>query len=332
GLGSGDLGGLGGGDLGGMLNTLNLGDLLGGLGLGSVGSGAAAAPGDLLTPYVDLFTHTFNNLQAVAAERLADPAPILSAILQNQVGYFEDAIANPASIANIPGDMAGHFQNVFAALTNPLTVTTDLTQLPILVNVMLGVPLVLGLAALGPLVTTSGAAADLFAALSSGDPATAIAALIDVPATIPDAFLNGSVGLDLLGINLPLLNGILVPDTDLNLDIGTGLINQLLTSLGIPALLPGVDLADITVGPFGGLTDALVNFVPQQIAAALGEPVTGAALGSGLFGDLLDPTTLLGDLTGLLPGAAADLPGGLAADLVPNLAGMLLDPLTFIPF
>jgi hypothetical protein len=50
------------------------------------------------------------------------------------------------------------------------------------------------------------------------------------------------------------------------------------------------------------------------------------------LGGLLDPTTLAGDLTALLPGAAADLPAGLAAELVPNLAGMLLDPSTILPF
>jgi hypothetical protein len=50
------------------------------------------------------------------------------------------------------------------------------------------------------------------------------------------------------------------------------------------------------------------------------------------LGGLLDPTTLAGDLTALLPGAAADLPAGRAAELVPNLAGMLLDPSTILPF
>jgi hypothetical protein len=50
------------------------------------------------------------------------------------------------------------------------------------------------------------------------------------------------------------------------------------------------------------------------------------------LGGLLDPTTLAGDLTALLPGAAADLPAGRAAELLPNLAGMLLDPSTILPF
>jgi hypothetical protein len=91
------------------------------------------------------------------------------------------------------------------------------------------------------------------------------------------------------------------------------------------------------LGPFGGLADGLINHVPQQIAAALTESSTGGALDSstqltGDLGNLLDPSTLVGDLTTLLTGSTADLPAGLAADLVPNLAGMLLDPMTFLPF
>jgi hypothetical protein len=91
-------------------------------------------------------------------------------------------------------------------------------------------------------------------------------------------------------------------------------------------LLPNTDLASISVGPFGGLIDALVNVIPQQI---LTDPPTTATdltglldpstllsgLDLGNLGGLLDPSTLLGDLTALLPGAAADLPAGLAADL-----------------
>jgi hypothetical protein len=90
------------------------------------------------------------------------------------------------------------------------------------------------------------------------------------------------------------------------------------------------ELADISVGPFGGLIDALVNVIPQEI---LTDPPTAATdltglldpstllsgLDLGNLGGLLDPSTLLGDLTALLPSAAADVPAGLAdlATLIP---------------
>ena len=317
------IGGLGDltGDLTGLLGGLNPSSLLSDLpGLASVDP--APADPSLLTPYIDLFTTSFANLQTIGSEFVDKTLPLLQGLLQQ-------IIANPSLIAELP-------QAVFSALSTPLTLTTsDLTtlpiSLPITIDIILGVPLVLGLAEAGPLATTAGAFEAFFAALSSGDPTTVLTALIDGPANIANAFLNGSVGLDVLGQPLNLLNGILVPDQPFSLTVGTDLITQLLTALGadsgllgpLATLLNGLptsDLATITVGPLGGLIDALVNFIPQEIAdPASADSVTlldPSTLLSGLdlgnLGGLLDPSTLLGDLTALLPSAAADLPAGLA--------------------
>ncbi len=99
-----------------------------------------------------------------------------------------------------------------------------------------------------------------------------------------------------------------------------------LTTLSGP---PSGDLASISVGPFGGLIDALVNssrnssrMHPRGPATA-GTDLTGlldpstllSGLDLGNLGGLLDPSTLLGDVTSLLPGLAADVPAQLAADL-----------------
>jgi hypothetical protein len=324
------IGGLGDltGDLTGLLGGLNPSSLLSDLpGLASVDP--APADPSLLTPYIDLFTTSFANLQTIGSEFVDKTLPLLQGLLQQ-------IIANPSLIAELP-------QAVFSALSTPLTLTTsDLTtlpiSLPITIDIILGVPLVLGLAEAGPLATTAGAFEAFFAALSSGDPTTVLTALIDGPANIANAFLNGSVGLDVLGQPLNLLNGILVPDQPFSLTVGTDLITQLLTALGadsgllgpLATLLNGLptsDLATITVGPLGGLIDALVNFIPQEIAdPASADSVTlldPSTLLSGLdlgnLGGLLDPSTLLGDLTALLPSAAADLPAGLAdlATLIP---------------
>jgi hypothetical protein len=171
-----------------------------------------------------------------------------------------------------------------------------------------------------------------------------LTALIDGPANIANAFLNGSIGLDVLGVNLPLLNGVLVPDTSLNIPVDVNVQTLLTDLLGateanlIISTLAGVgitvptdlDVASISVGPFSGLIDALVNVIPQQILTdppgagtdltSLLDPSTLlSGLDLGNLGGLLDPSTLLGDLTALLPSAAADLPAGLAdlATLIP---------------
>ena len=208
-------------------------------------------------------------------------------------------IANPSLIAELP-------LAVFNALSTPATITTDLTSLPLTIDVMLGAPLVLGLGFVGPLAPTSEVLEALYAALTSGDPTTVLTALIDGPAEIANAYLNGSVGLDVLGIDLPLLNGILVPDTNVPIDVDvTTVINALNSLNSIPALsdvlgpvlttaidalklLPDTDLANISVGPFGGIVDAVVNYLPLDI---LSTDPGGTSILSGL-----DPSTLLSDL------------------------------------
>lgn len=317
--------------------TADFTGLLDGLGLGDVGTAAAADPSSLLTPYIDLFTNSFNNLETIGSEFFANPLP-----------FVQDIFANPSLIADLPSA-------IVSTLSDPATITTNLTDspltLPITIGILLGAPLVIGLGEAGPLATSADAFQAYFGELGSGDPTTVLTALIDGPANIANAFLNGSVGLDVLGINLPLLNGILVPDTSLDVPVDVNVVTLLTDLLGadtantIVGLLAAggitvptdLDVASISVGPFGGLADGLINYVPQQIAAALTESSTGGALDSstqltGDLGNLLDPSTLVGDLTTLLTGSTADLPAGLAADLVPNLAGMLLDPMTLLPF
>ena len=321
------IGGLGdlAGDLTGLLGGLNPSSLLSDLpGLASVDP--APADPSLLTPYIDLFTNSFTNLQTIGTEFADVTLPLLQEALQA-------IIANPSPIAELP-------LAVFNALSTPATITTDLTSLPLTIDVMLGAPLVLGLGFVGPLAPTSEVLEALYAALTSGDPTTVLTALIDGPAEIANAYLNGSVGLDVLGIDLPLLNGILVPDTNVPIDVDvTTVINALNSLNSIPALsdvlgpvlttaidalklLPDTDLANISVGPFGGIVDAVVNYLPLDI---LSTDPGGTSILSGLdpstllsdldlgnLGGLLDPGTLVGDVTGLLPSLASDLPAGLA--------------------
>jgi hypothetical protein len=318
--GTGGLGDLA-GDLTGLLGGLNPSSLLSDLpGLASVDS--APATSSLLTPYIELFTNSFTNLQGIGTEFANVTLPLLQEALQG-------LIANPSSIADLP-------LAVFNALSTPLTLTTTLPPdlVPIVIAITLGAPLLIGLGEVGPLATTSGALETFYADLMSGNPTTVLTALIDGPANIANAFLNGHVGLDVLGEPLNLFNGILVTDQPFSLTVGTDLITQLLTYLGANSTLlgelssllgdlpPAGDLATITVGPFAGLVDALVNYVPQDILTpdppgtdltSLLDPSTLlSGLNLGDLGGLLDPSTLAGDLTTLLPSLASDLPAGLA--------------------
>jgi hypothetical protein len=323
------IGGLGDltGDLTGLLGGLNPSSLLSDLpGLASVDPAPAAS--SLLTPYIDLFTNSFTNLQAIGTEFANVTLPELQAALQA-------IIANPSLIAELP-------QAVFTALSTPLTLTTTLPPdlVPIVIAITLGAPLLIGLGEVGPLATTSGELEAVFGQLTSGDPTQVLSALIDGPANIANAFLNGHVGLDVLGEQLNIFNGILVPDQPFSLTVGTDLITQLLTYLGADSTLlgdlttllgglPTGDLATITVGPLAGLVDALVNYVPQDILttdpggtsilSGLDPSTLLSGLDLGNLGGLLDPSTLAGDLTTLLPSLASDLPAGLAdlATLIP---------------
>jgi hypothetical protein len=316
------IGGLGdlAGDLTGLLGGLNPSSLLSDLpGLASVDP--APATSSLLTPYIDLFTKSFENLQAIGTEFANVTLPELELALQG-------LIADPSAIAELP-------LAVFNALTDPgsISVTLPADLVPIVIAITLGAPVLIGLGEVGPLATTSGALEAFYADLLSGNPTTVLTALIDGPANIANAFLNGSVGLDVAGEPLNLLNGILVPEQPFSLTVGTDLITQLLTYLGadsgllgdLTSLLGGLptgDLATITVGPLAGIVDALVNYVPQDILgadpggtsllSALDPSTLLSGLNLGDLGGLLDPSTLLGDVTGLLPGLASDLPAGLA--------------------
>jgi hypothetical protein len=316
------IGGLGdlAGDLTGLLGGLNPSSLLSDLpGLASVDP--APATSSLLAPYLELFTNSFTNLQAIGTEFANVTLPELQAALQA-------IIANPSLIAELP-------QAVFTALSTPLTLTTTLPPdlVPIVIAITLGAPLLIGLGEVGPLATTSGELETVFGQLTSGDPTQVLSALIDGPANIANAFLNGHVGLDVLGEQLNIFNGILVPDQPFSLTVGTDLITQLLTYLGadsgllgdLTTLLGGLptgDLATITVGPLAGLVDALVNYVPQDILttdpggtsilSGLDPSTLLSGLDLGNLGGLLDPSTLAGDLTTLLPSLASDLPAGLA--------------------
>ena len=100
-------------------------------------------------------------------------------------------------------------------------------------------------------------------AVQTGNWSGAAAALIDGPAVVTDAFLNGQstlpLGLTISGypavINLP-LNGILVPTTPYTASISG---------------LPIIGSITLPVGgtPLSGIVPGLLSFLPEELAAAI---------------------------------------------------------------
>jgi hypothetical protein len=259
---------------------------------------------DILTPYEELFSNTSANLQSLSENVLAGGFPALQQIIANQEGYFQQIIADPSSVTQIPGEIAAHLQAVINLLTN-LTpeITTDVSHLPVQLSVDFPPAIDVLLGGIGPFVTTLDEIHDISGQLTSTDLTTLFTTLIDAPANILNAYLNGQDSLGVLGLDVPAFNGILVPeqpfDADLSLgnlinDLGLGnlslgdLLNDLgLSNLDLSTLLGGLNLGDL-------IND--LNLGDLSLESLLGSQTLG-----GLLGDLglnnLDLSTALGSLS-----------------------------------
>lgn len=263
----------------------------------------------LTNPYVDIFTTTFADIAAIVAQRVADPAPILSAVLDNLIGYVDQVLADPSSIVEVPGEIVGHWEDVFVALTTLLTMNPDFAPTTPTLDILFGVPVALLIGGLSPLLLPLGAVEDIVADVTSGDPITALTALIDAPATLINAFLAG----------------LFRPDMGQTATVTADMISQwntVLAELGQPTLT--VTAYDATFGGLGGLVQTLVNYVPEQIAAAIsGQPQPEI---------IVNPIVALLDHLSGLSAAASEFPSTLAAEFSAQLPALLLDPLSLIPF
>lgn len=326
-------------------------------------------PADPIGVYTNLVTNSFTNVLGIGENWIDQPFPIAQAVIGNQIGYLTQVFDDPTSIVDIPGQMVGNLQNVFSQLTS---LTPSLSGGLSDLTLGLPVPLVMGLAALGPLVNGIAGFNSSFgafeAALNSQDFLTAFTTLVAGPGYVGDAVLNGQFGLDLdLGVNPSLtaildvlgVGGILdVPGVDLIL-AGLGITpDEALNVAEVGAHLPLLNgllvpmqdgtvnvsvldtpLLNLAIEKLGGLTDGFINYLPQQIADALGG---GTLFGSGSIFDALDFGNILGgfDFADILSGFdMTDILGtfGLAAllgDILPttatglpaDLLGGLLDP------
>jgi hypothetical protein len=135
----------------------------------------------------------------------------------------------------------------------------------------LGLPLTLGIDLIGSPVTTTyaiGASASAFInAVQTGNVSGALASLLDAPAVVANGFLNGQATL-----NLPYLE--IEPNMGSLTSLPLGGILTPLNYGSITGIIPGFGpLPFPTDGTtFGGTLPGLLNYLPQQLAQAIGAP------------------------------------------------------------
>lgn len=200
------------------------------------------------------------------AGTLGDLLPILTI-----PGMMAQDFTNLLPAGSIPAQMSQNLTNVVDAVSDTSLTGQVLARLlppSLTVNVNAGLPVALTIEALGAPYNAAGAASaaasQFVGQLQTGDLGGALGTLIDGPAVVTDAFLNGQstlpVGFDISGlpatVNLP-MNGLLVPQTPYTATVDTG--------------IPVIGTRTVPVGgtPISGLATGLLSCVPQQLALAI---------------------------------------------------------------
>ena len=200
---------------------------------------------------------------------LGDLLPILTI-----PGMMAQNFTNLLPPGSIPAQISQNITNVIKTLTDTsLTaqVLATIVIFPPSANVSLtataGLPVALTIDALGAPVNAAGAFGSSITTfvdeVQTGNPIGAIGTLINAPAVITDAFLNGRSTLPLTfdidglpaTLNVP-LDGILVPQTELTASVDTGFPFGTIT---------------VPIGgtPISGLATGLLVFAPEQLALAI---------------------------------------------------------------
>ncbi|OHV05736.1 outer membrane porin GjpA [Mycobacterium talmoniae] len=300
---------------------------------------AAAGDFDPIGTWENVLQTTSTNATGIWDHFSAAPFPVAQQVLANQVGYIEEFLKDPASIANVPGEI---FKNLESALATPFepflpaggatdtlyqslddvvkgtgligsvltheglfqlvqgllpSLITDKNLEPIVAQLLdfVGSPasgVLIGAlgTTLSPMLQFGSDITGIFDALTSGNPLTAFEDVIDMPANLTNAFLNGYGEVDLLpiltqlGITLPSISllGLDTNISDLSLDFG-GLLSPAgslfdAVGLGVDADLLGstvnlFDLPGVAVGPIASMVE-----LAQAIAMDIGWSGTGMPL------------------------------------------------------
>ena len=308
-----------------------------------LGTAAQSIPADIATlnpfpEWINVLGTGFDNVGQIGDQILADPFPILSQLLTNQLGYADTISTSLQAVGQtldqfVTGDGAydlvpllqGAFGDLAAgdvtgAAADISSILTGVTIFPALdLEPALEIP--------GEITTNLNNAVQ-----SLLNPLTElIVGLVSAPEGVIYTLGNsGQAFVDAAGAGEPLV-------------ALSALINTPAEAVG--ALLNGVPdqgYVGLIEPTFAGLLQTLAVDLPQTIAQALGAPAADSATAAAdlttmldpsiALGDpsaLLDPTTMLGDLSNLFDSSAITDIGTLwGADLAPNLGGIALDVLT----
>ena len=167
-------------------------------------------------------------------------------------------------ILGIPGQMAQNFTNTFQALTN-FSTTIDPNSLGVTFGLPLGLLLDVVGSPVNMLSALNSTAHALTGALQTGNLVGAVDTVLDSPATLANAALNGETLLSLPPVTLDL--GGLSVTTSLEVPFG-GLLAPLSP---LTAEVFGIPLQLEAGTHIGGIIPALTQFLPEQLADAIGD-------------------------------------------------------------
>jgi len=234
-------------------------------------SAVTGAAGSIVGPYESLLTNTVTNLQSLGAIWTNVTAPALwqafTTYAKPQLLLTALETGNSLPLLTTTGQLAMGYANLMQNLTVPASLSiTSLSPTNVTLAVGIGLPELLAFDALGaPVNATLAASSSSTAfrnAMRTGNFVGAMTALVDAPANIADAFLNGeqtlSVPLPVPGLTADVpISGLLVP----------------LQSFSTTTSLPGNPLfqtVTVTGPPVGGLVPALLEYTPQLLVSAFG--------------------------------------------------------------
>lgn len=279
---------------------------------------------DPLTEWEDVLQAAQANATGIFDQFAAAPFPVLQQEIVNQVGYLQDLIGDPSSISTVLTDIQDNLMAAgaapFAADPGTLDIAHDgifgllpvfegdnAAQLQPLLDFAASPLSGILLGAVGPLISPMLALnddiTDIGTALSGATPdlTTAFDDLVNIPASLTGALLNGYGDVDLSAL-LPLLPSDLFSGVSLSsIEVAMGgLLSEggsLFNALGL-----GIDLSGVTLtldpGEAPGMLGSMVELA-QVIAESIGWSGMGDPL-AGLF----------------------DMGANTTADLVTDFAGM----------
>jgi hypothetical protein len=285
---------------------------------------------DPITPWRNVIGEADANLSDLAAAWREDPAPVLRQVIANQIGYLSELPNFPAILQQISANLDAAFAAPFATDLSTLDgghafafpiVTDGLPDLGIppllpaelqpLLNLtttyLSGVALGLVGPVVGPGLALGASTQAIIGSLTGDDPdpEAALNDLINIPAGMTDAFLNGGESLDLtpilaalgpvLGVELPegtkigvALGGVLSP--------GGSAFNALditIEVLGVPLTISGQGPG--AIGSLIGLSKVIgAAITPDDAASSATRPLgASATLPSGSDDPAQVPTSIL---------------------------------------